>query len=96
MVSGADVEIQLTDAINLQADNTADELAKFNGLRFDSVDFYSYLDATTYVAKSQAFQCLGSLLQKTHIKISITSKYYAAKTVSTSRRYLDQTTLPPA
>ena len=47
---GIDGEIQLADAINVQAANNAVEAVKLNGLRFDCGSVQGYLDAIMHVA----------------------------------------------
>ena len=47
---GIDGEIQLADAINVQAANNAVEAVKLNGLRFDCGSVQGYLDAIIHVA----------------------------------------------
>ncbi len=48
--AGTGGEIQLADAINVQAVNNAVEAVTLNGLRFDCGSVQGYLDAITYVA----------------------------------------------
>lgn len=52
---GAGGEIQLADAINVQAASNSVEAIKINGLRFDCGSVHGYLDAIMHVAKSRAF-----------------------------------------
>ena len=47
---GTDGEIQLADAINVQAANNTVEAVKLNGLRFDCGSVQGYLDAIIHVA----------------------------------------------
>lgn len=51
MPSGADGEIQLADAINVQASNNAVEAVILNGRRFDCGSVNGYLDAILHVAE---------------------------------------------
>ena len=50
--AGAGGEIQLADAINLQAANNAVEAVTLNGLRFDCGSVDGYLDAIMHVTKN--------------------------------------------
>ena len=51
MPAGADGEIQLADAINVQASNNAVEAVILNGRRFDCGSVSGYLDAILHVAE---------------------------------------------
>lgn len=50
-------EIQLSDAINIQAANKAVEALTFNGHRFDCGSVQGYLDAIRHVAERKVYLC---------------------------------------
>ncbi len=53
--AGVGGEIQLSDAINIQAANKAVEAVKLNGSRFDCGSVQGYLDAIIHMANRRAF-----------------------------------------
>ena len=50
---GANGEIQLADALNIQAKNDMVEAVKFSGDMFDCGSIPGFLEATQYVAKKR-------------------------------------------